>query len=100
MEKTCKDCVHVEICKLFMVETPDVHETCDYFKDRARFVELPEGCKITADLKRAVRRLALFYTMACESEYVNSPLPWALYETWKHFDILSRKKERENNEGE
>ena len=41
---TCKDCVHVEICRRMMVEVPEVHEPCDYFKDRSRLVELP--CKV------------------------------------------------------
>ncbi len=42
---TCKDCIHYEACKN-LYETHgdgligDSH-TCDYFKDRSRFVELP-----------------------------------------------------------
>ena len=50
----CKDCVHVEVCEDFTKEKlspkraeellPVLREhgrTCDHFKDRARFVELP-----------------------------------------------------------
>lgn len=41
---TCKDCLHVDVCKKMMVEAPEVHEPCQYFKDRSKFVELP--CKV------------------------------------------------------
>lgn len=37
---TCKDCVHDEICRRMMVEVPEVHEPCYFFKDRSCFVEL------------------------------------------------------------
>ena len=41
MMAACKDCVHDEICRRMMVEVPEVHEPCYFFKDRSRFVELP-----------------------------------------------------------
>lgn len=40
---TCKDCLHVDVCKKMMVEAPEVHEPCQYFKDRSKFIELPCG---------------------------------------------------------
>lgn len=44
---TCKDCLHFEICKFMYGEEFEQHWppfwTCDRFKDRSRFVELP--CK-------------------------------------------------------
>lgn len=48
MMATCKDCLHVEACKnLYEIHgdglSSDSH-ACKYFKDRARFVELP--CKV------------------------------------------------------
>ena len=51
---TCKDCVHVEVCKEYhkmfwgsksLVESKideTEPENCLYFKDRSRFVELPD----------------------------------------------------------
>lgn len=46
----CKDCLHVEACKnLYEIHgdglSSDSH-ACKYFKDRARFVELPQSLKI------------------------------------------------------
>lgn len=47
MKRTCKDCWHFEACK-YMYEAAFDQQwfhfgTCDRFKDRSRFVELP--CK-------------------------------------------------------
>lgn len=54
---SCKDCVHVEVCISYLREaykrahlaTPDLNsvmslrcDDCEHFKDRARFVELPD----------------------------------------------------------
>ena len=44
----CKDCLHFEVCKFmygkeFEQHWPPFFWTCDRFKDRSRFVELP--CK-------------------------------------------------------
>lgn len=53
---SCKDCVHVEVCKEYVMGIAAVRgvdlnmdelvavlqcDECDHFKDRARFVELP-----------------------------------------------------------
>ena len=44
----CKDCLHFEVCKFMYGEEFEQHwppfGTCDRFKDRSRFVELP--CKV------------------------------------------------------
>ena len=51
---TCKDCVHVEVCKFkdlpaplsdsYIRESECIEKRCGDFKDRSRFVELP--CKV------------------------------------------------------
>lgn len=45
---TCKDCLHFEVCNFMYGEEFEQHWppfwTCDRFKDRSRFVELP--CKV------------------------------------------------------
>ena len=51
---TCKDCVHVEVCKFkdlpaplsdsYIRESECIEKRCGDFKDRSRFVELP--CKL------------------------------------------------------
>ena len=33
---TCKDCLHVEVCRIFGIDP------CPHFKNRSRFVELPD----------------------------------------------------------
>ena len=48
---TCKDCVHVEVCKFkdlpaplsdsYIRESECIEKRCGDFKDRSRFVELP-----------------------------------------------------------
>ena len=43
---SCKDCVHVEVCKnIYEIHGDGLSEEslgCDHFKDRSRFVELKE----------------------------------------------------------
>lgn len=51
---TCKDCVHVEVCKFkdlpaplsdsYIRESECIEKRCGDFKDRSRFVELP--CRV------------------------------------------------------
>ena len=51
---TCKDCLHVEVCKFkdlpaplsdsYIRESECIEKRCGNFKDRSRFVELP--CKV------------------------------------------------------
>jgi hypothetical protein len=41
----CKDCVHYDVCKIWCGEANIPMSTdCDYFKNKANFVELP--CKV------------------------------------------------------
>ena len=62
---TCKDCVHVEVCRYYTNELAKANGTplkveeieglpecddCEHFKDRSRFVELP--CKRGTELFR------------------------------------------------
>ena len=57
--ETCKDCVHVEVCRYYTNELAKANgiplkveeiegllecDDCEHFKDRSRFVELP--CKV------------------------------------------------------
>lgn len=37
---TCKDCLHADVCVMSDLVCEDV-ATCEHFKDRSRFVELP-----------------------------------------------------------
>ncbi len=50
---TCKDCLHIEVCKGSLDTTKyygnvsaagNVEELCAFFKNRSKFVELP--CKV------------------------------------------------------
>lgn len=41
MEKTCRDCIHHEICVLLLQNTDAV---CNGFADKSRYIELP--CKV------------------------------------------------------
>ena len=43
---TCKDCVHYEVCKIWCGEANIPMSTdCDFFKNKADFVEIPCRCK-------------------------------------------------------
>lgn len=42
--KTCKDCIHQQVCVLydaFDYEEPMTGDLCRFFKDKSRFIELP-----------------------------------------------------------
>lgn len=41
---SCKDCLYVEVCpfKRYRVEKDRMEKRCSFFKDRSRFVELPD----------------------------------------------------------
>lgn len=41
---TCENCVHYDLCQLHADMQPNMTvEDCHYFKDKSRFIELPEG---------------------------------------------------------
>ena len=75
---------------------------CDANYDGARFtaewVENALDFTPTADVvevdvkdlrvKRAIQTLCEFYSTAKKSDYVQKPLAWALYQTWKSFDKM------------
>lgn len=39
-------------------------------------------------VKKAIQTLFEFYSTAKKSDYVQKPLAWALYQTWKSFDKM------------
>lgn len=41
---TCKDCIHYEICKISHPISVCMDGVCSFYKDKARFIELP--CKV------------------------------------------------------
>lgn len=38
---TCKDCIHHSVCETYFY-FDDVESTCDNFKDKSKFIELPD----------------------------------------------------------
>lgn len=52
--------------------------------------------KKRVSIERAVNTVLRKYNKAKDLEYVQKPISYALYETWKHFDVIEEK--RSNNE--
>ncbi len=55
--------------------------------------ELPAADVVEVDVKdlrvkKAIKTLCEFYSTAKKSDYVQKPLAWALYQTWKSFDKM------------
>ena len=48
-------------------------------------------------LEKAVKLLEEKYDQAQKMEYVQKPLAWALYQTWKEVDSMKYEKQREYN---
>lgn len=48
-------------------------------------------------LEKAVKLLEEKYEQAQKMEYVQKPLAWALYQTWKEVDSMKYEKQREYN---
>lgn len=48
-------------------------------------------------LEKAVKLLEEKYEQAQKMEYVQKPLAWALYQTWKEVDSMKDEKLREYN---
>lgn len=48
-------------------------------------------------LEKAVKLLEEKYAQAQKMEYVQKPLAWALYQTWKEVDSMKDEKLREYN---
>lgn len=48
-------------------------------------------------LEKAVKLLEEKYKQAQKMEYVQKPLAWALYQTWKEVDSMKDEKLREYN---
>ena len=81
---TCKDCLHVEVCEDFTRHKlspskaeeilPILRErgnTCEHFKDRSRFVELPVKIsdKYYMDIKQAKTVSNMLLTISQNFEY-------------------------------
>ncbi len=45
-------------------------------------------------IETAVKHLRREYEAAVENKYVNDPLAYALYHTWKHYDEVREKRRR------
>lgn len=46
-KKTCDSCIHYGLCQLHADKQPNMTvEDCHYFKDKSRFVEVPEGAVV------------------------------------------------------
>lgn len=43
-------------------------------------------------LRKATDMLTKFYSKGCTLIYIQKPLAWALYQTWKYFDKVEKKK--------
>ena len=39
--KSCKDCVHYDVCIYVEMDAERVEELCDKFKDKSKFIEIP-----------------------------------------------------------
>ena len=50
-DKTCKDCIHYDVCAYWGNILDPIHGgvKCDDFKDKSRFVELQDECIIDYD---------------------------------------------------
>lgn len=62
-----------------------------YANDRLR--DIPAADVVEVDVKdlrvkKAIKTLCEFYSTAKKSDYVQKPLAWALYQTWKSFDKM------------
>jgi hypothetical protein len=70
---TCKDCVHVGVCKFkdlpaplsdsYIRESECIEKRCGDFKDRSRFVELP--CKLRDHIYVPTRSFISEYEISC-----------------------------------
>jgi len=45
------------------------------------------------DLVQAIKDLIIEYDKACKLDFVNFPIGYALYQTWKKYDLDYRKVE-------
>ena len=45
-----------------------------------------------ASKETAIRKFNEFYDKALKSDYVEKPISWALYQTWKWFDKVEADK--------
>lgn len=51
------------------------------------------------DLAQAIKDLILEYEKACKLDFVNFPIGYALYKTWKKYDLDYRKVEELKEQG-
>ena len=48
--------------------------------------------------ERAIRKFNEFYDKALKSDYVEKPISWALYHTWKWFDNNEKSRRAESED--
>ena len=61
---------------------------CETVVDLMMDLEKLPSAQLDADsrIERAIRVLQKNYNLALSRDYIQNPIAWALYETWKEFD--------------
>jgi hypothetical protein len=109
---TCKDCVHIEVCKDYIKTVLDdfddsqmCGDDCEFFQDRSRFVELPDvgDYDTVTNIDEAIDHCYQIATSAdenvcaeCKAEHMR--LCGWLGDLKRRIAAEQALKERENNE--
>lgn len=70
-----------------------VHTGMNIIEAMQAIIDAPAADVVEVDVKdlrvkKAIKTLCEFYFTAKKSDYVQKPLVWALYQTWKSFDKM------------
>ena len=70
-----------------------VHTGMNIIEAMQAIIDAPAADVVEVDvkdlrIKKAIQTLCEFYSTAKKSDYVQKPLAWALYQTWKTFDKM------------
>ena len=72
-----------------------VHTGMNIIEVMQAIIDAPAADVVEVDVKdlrvkKAIKTVCEFYSTAKKSDYVQKPLAWALYQTWKSFDKMSK----------
>ena len=82
----------------YICECSECKDTVWVYKDADRKWNYCPNCGAKMTAETAIRKFNEFYDKALKSDYVEKPISWALYQTWKWFDKNEKSRRAESEE--
>ena len=95
----CTDCIHSEVCLErggCYIRQPQT--LCKHFSKAIQFETSQLSKNELGLFQKVLKLLKNYYETGLESNYVQKPFSWALFQTWKFFDRQEKPKRYSENQ--